>query len=133
MPQRGLHEVDRRPTVEAVRGVGVPQPVRRDLAWEPCLSRRGLHGPVDRARIEHPTLPRAEHRLICRPSRQVCDLLLPECREHLSPGIVRRTLDQQLVQGKEPTKAAVRGSVVFKGLNVTPHGGRDCSAWALSP
>ena len=28
--------------------------------------------------------------------------------EAVSPGIVRRTLDQQLAQGKEPTKAAMR-------------------------
>lgn len=28
--------------------------------------------------------------------------------EAVSPGIVRRTLDQQLAEGKEPTKAAVR-------------------------
>ena len=29
--------------------------------------------------------------------------------EAVSPGIVRRTLDQQFAHGKEPTKAAVRG------------------------
>lgn len=40
VPERRLHEVDRRAAVERVAGVGVPEPMRRNLSREPG-SRRG--------------------------------------------------------------------------------------------
>jgi hypothetical protein len=83
VPERGLHEMDRCAAVEAVRGMGVSEPVRRDLAREPYLSCRRLHDPMDRARIERPAFPRQEHGLIGRSCRQLGDLILAQRGQHL--------------------------------------------------
>ncbi|MCJ2018633.1 hypothetical protein MKK84_14500 [Methylobacterium sp. E-065] len=51
----------------------------------------------------------------------------------MSPGIVRRTLDQQLAAGKEPTKAAVREAVsnVVRQLRDAEAADPDVIRWAL--
>ena len=52
VPEGGLHEVDRRSAVEAVRGVGVPEPVRRDVGRQARSCGRGLADQQERVEIE---------------------------------------------------------------------------------
>lgn len=59
--ERGLHQVDRRSAIEAVRGVCVSEPVCRDLGLQARPRGGGLHHPVDRAWVERPGLPRQEY------------------------------------------------------------------------
>ena len=52
MTEGRLHKMHRRAALKAVRGVRVPQPVRRDGRWQAHTLRHGLHNPMDLARDE---------------------------------------------------------------------------------
>jgi hypothetical protein len=43
MPERRLHEVDRRASIESVRSMCVPEPMGRDLGRKTRSERRRLH------------------------------------------------------------------------------------------
>ena len=73
MAQGGLHEVQGRTAIQRVRGMGVPQPVRRDRPAEPGPVGGSLDHPVDLRRAQPATgaaLARAEDRRLVRASQR---------------------------------------------------------------
>ena len=63
-----LNEVGRSAAIEGVRGVGVPEPVRRDVFFDAGITRSLAHDPPELAAAKRPVgLLRAKHRIARRP------------------------------------------------------------------
>ena len=61
VPKRGLHKMDRCPTIKSVRCVSVPQPVARYFLLDPSPLRRLADDPPDLRLVQVPALATAEH------------------------------------------------------------------------
>src|SRR5579859_5489517 len=82
MAERRLDQVDRTAALERVRGVGVAQPMRRDLLVQPGLEagarRRLPHQALDRRWVQVATVPRAEDGIISTGAAAERDQLAPQ-------------------------------------------------------